>query len=94
MEPPVQGLDGMSEWEVIPDSPKCELWDEEIPLELYISSPSEDSKTIEINALYSTDLFTSETIERLFRYYQEILQKFAKSPEMKIAAFERFQEKK
>jgi hypothetical protein len=92
--PPVHGSDPMPKWEFAPVPTKGVLWDEEIPLELYISSPSEDSKTIEINALYSTDLFTSETIERLFRYYQEILQKFAKSPEMKIAAFERFQEKK
>jgi hypothetical protein len=84
----------MPEWDFAPVPPTDELWDEEIPLELYISSPSEDSKTIEIEAFYSTDLFTSETIERLFRYYQEILQKLAKSPEMKIAAFERFQEKK
>jgi amino acid adenylation domain-containing protein len=88
MEPPVQGLDGMSEWEFIPDSPKCELWDEEIPLELYVSSPTEDSQTIEIALFYSTELFTNETIERLFSYYQEILQKLVQHPEMKLSEFE------
>jgi amino acid adenylation domain-containing protein len=87
MEPPVQGLDGMSEWEVIPKSSKCELWDEEIPLELYVSSPTEDSQTLEIALFYSTDLFTNETIERLFSYYQEILQKLVEYPETKLSEF-------
>jgi amino acid adenylation domain-containing protein len=87
MEPPVQGLDGMSEWEFIPDSPKCELWDEEIPLELYVFSPTEDSQTIEIALFYSTDLFTNETIERLFSYYQEVLQKLVEYPETKLSEF-------
>jgi hypothetical protein len=87
MEPPVQGLDGMSEWEFIPDSPKCELWDEEIPLELYVSSPTEDSQTIEIGLFYSTNLFTNETIERQFSYYQEILQKLVEYPETKLSEF-------
>jgi non-ribosomal peptide synthetase component F len=88
MEPPVQGLDGMSEWEIVPVSPKCELWDEEIPLELYVSSPTEDSQTIEIALFYSTELFTNETIERLCSYYQEILQKLVQHPEMKLSEFE------
>jgi len=85
--PPVHGSDRMPEWDFAPVPPTDELWDEEIPLELYISSPSEDSKTIEIEAFYSTDLFTSETIERLFRYYQEILQKLVEYPETKLSEF-------
>jgi hypothetical protein len=48
---------------------------------------------MEIYVLYSTDLFGSETIEQMFNCYQEILQKLAESPQMKIAAFEGFQEK-
>jgi len=91
--PPVQGSDRMPGWDEAPVTPKDELWDEEIPLELYISSPSAKSKKIEIEALYSTDLFGSETIERMFNCYQKVLQKLAESPQMKIAAFEGFQEK-
>ncbi len=87
MEPPIQGLDGMSNGEIVPVPPICELWDEEIPLELYVSSPTEDSKTIEIALLYSTDLFTNESIERLFSYYQEILQKLVEYPEIKLSEF-------
>jgi non-ribosomal peptide synthetase component F len=91
--PPVHGSDRMPEWDFAPVPPTDELWDEEIPLELYISSPSEESKSMEIYVVYSTDLFGSETIERMFNYYQKILQKLAESPEMKIAEFEGFQEK-
>jgi len=91
--PPVQGSDRMPGWDEAPVTPKDELWDEEIPLELYISSPSAKSKKIEIEALYSTDLFGSETIERMFNCYQKVLQKLAESPQMKIAAFEGFQDK-
>ncbi|MEH1949611.1 MAG: SDR family NAD(P)-dependent oxidoreductase [Nostoc sp.] len=91
--PLIRGSDLMPLWDFAPVPSKNELWDKEIPLELYISAPSEELKTLEISAVYSTDLFTRETIERLFSYYQEILQKLAESPEIKIAAFERFQEK-
>jgi acyl carrier protein/NRPS condensation-like uncharacterized protein len=91
--PPVEISDRMFVSEIAPDSGSGELWDPEIPLEFYISSPSVDSQTIEFWFLYSTDLFASETIDRLFSYYQEILQKLADSPEMKIASFEGFQEK-
>lgn len=91
--PPVEISDRMFVSEIAPDSGSGELWDPEIPLEFYISSPSVDSQTIEFWFLYSTDLFASETIDRLFSYYQEILQKLADSPEMKIASFEGFPEK-
>jgi non-ribosomal peptide synthetase component F len=65
-----------------------ELWEEAIPLELYVSSLSEDSKLMEIAGYYNTDLFKKETIERLFSYYQEILQKLVQRPEMKLSEFE------
>ncbi|MBD2772939.1 non-ribosomal peptide synthetase [Iningainema tapete] len=85
MEPPIQ--EGMSNWEILPVQPRCELWDEEVPLELSVSSPSEDSQTIEISLVYSTELFTHETIEHLFNYYQEILQKLVEYPETKLSEF-------
>jgi len=91
--PPVEGSDGRFVSGIALGSDKDELWDEEIPLELYISSSSEESKSMEIYVFYSTDLFDSETIEQMFNYYQEILQKLAESPQMKIAEFEGFQEK-
>ncbi|MEP0857574.1 amino acid adenylation domain-containing protein [Trichocoleus sp. DQ-U1] len=89
--PPVEGSNQMPVSELVLGSDKDKLWDEEIPLELYISSASEKSKSIEIHALYSRDLFARETIERLFSYYQEVLQNLASSPQMKIAEFEQFQ---
>ncbi|BAY65521.1 amino acid adenylation [Calothrix brevissima NIES-22] len=65
------------------------LWNEEIPLEIYISSPSVKNPTIEITVLYNTDLFTNETIEFLFSYYQEILQKLVQDPTSQICEFEK-----
>ncbi|MEG4574238.1 amino acid adenylation domain-containing protein [Microcoleus sp. N3A4] len=91
--PPVESPDGRFVSEIALGSDKDQLWDEEIPLELYISSSSEKSKSMEIYVLYSTDLFGSETIERMFNCYQKVLQKLAESPQMKIAEFEVFQEK-
>jgi len=91
--PPVKSRDGRFISEIALDSNKEKMWDDETSLDLYISSPSEDTKSMEIYVLYSPDLFGSETIERMFNYYQEILQKLAESPQMKIAEFEGFQEK-
>jgi non-ribosomal peptide synthetase component F len=93
MAPPVQGhtVHWPSQFlncEVVSVPFEHELWEEEIPLELYVFSPTEDSKTIEITASYSTDLFTIETIERLFSYYQEFLQKLVEHPETKLSEFE------
>jgi amino acid adenylation domain-containing protein len=93
MAPPVQGhtVHWPSQFlncEVVSVSFERELWEEAIPLELYVSSPSEDSKLIEITGSYNTDLFKKETIERLFSYYQEILQKLVQRPEMKLSEFE------
>jgi amino acid adenylation domain-containing protein len=73
--------------ELVTNSSKDELWDEAIPLELYVCLPNKDSQTIEIALFYSTELFTNETIERLFSYYQEILQKLVEYPETKLSEF-------
>jgi len=91
--PPLKSSEERFVSELVLDSDKNKLWDEEIPLELYIFSASEASKTIEIYAIYHTDLFGNETIKWLFNYYQEILQKLVNSPELKIGAFEQFEEK-
>ena len=63
------------------------LWDGEIPLEIYVSSPSVNNPTMEIKAWYSTELFTSETIEVLFSYYQEILQQLVQDPTIQVCEF-------
>jgi amino acid adenylation domain-containing protein len=73
--------------ELVTNSSKDELWDEAIPLELYVCLPNKDSRTIEIALFYSTELFTNETIEHLFSYYQEILQKLVEYPETKLSEF-------
>ncbi|MEG4501136.1 amino acid adenylation domain-containing protein [Microcoleus sp. F10-C6] len=65
------------------------LWNEEIPLEIYVSSPSVNNPTIEIKVFYRTDLFTNETIEYLFSYYQEILQKLVQHPTSQVSEFEK-----
>ena len=64
------------------------LWDGEIPLEIYVSSPSVNNPTIEIKVLYSTELFTNETIEFLFSYYQQILQQLVQDPTSQVCEFE------
>ncbi|MFB2939110.1 amino acid adenylation domain-containing protein [Aerosakkonemataceae cyanobacterium BLCC-F154] len=65
------------------------LWEEAVPLELFVSSPSANNPTIEIKVLYSTELFTHETIEFMFNYYQEILQKLVQDPTIQISEFEK-----
>ena len=65
------------------------LWYAEIPLELYVSSPSVNNPTIEIKVLYSTELFTNETIEFLFSNYQEILEKLVQHPTSQVSEFEK-----
>ena len=89
MAPPTRWQEQILECEVVSVPLEGELWDEKhIPLELYVSSQGEDSQTIEIQGYYSTDLFTHETIERLFSSYQEILQKLVEQPETKLSEFE------
>jgi hypothetical protein len=63
------------------------LWDEEIPLEIYVSSPSVNNPTMEIKVLYSTELFTNETIEVLFSCYQQILQQLVEDPTSQVCEF-------
>jgi hypothetical protein len=65
-----------------------DLWDGEIPLEIYVSSPSVNNPTMEIKVFYSTELFTSETIEVLFNYYQQILQQLVQDPTNQVCEFE------
>ena len=89
MAPPIRWQKQILECEVVSVPLERELWDEQhFPLELYISYQGEDSQTIEIQGDYSTDLFTHETIERLFSSYQEILQKLVEYPETKLSEFE------
>ncbi|GAA6614882.1 hypothetical protein NUACC26_006690 [Scytonema sp. NUACC26] len=73
--------------ELVTSSSKDQLWDKDIPLELYVYLPNEDSQIIEIALLYSTVLFTNESIEHLLSYYQEILQKLVEYPETKLSEF-------
>ncbi len=64
-----------------------DLWDGEIPLEIYVSSPSVNNPTMEIKVFYSTELFTNETIEVLFSYYQQILQQLVQDPTIQVCGF-------
>jgi amino acid adenylation domain-containing protein len=64
-----------------------DLWDGEIPLEIYVSSPSVNNPTMEIKVFYSTELFTNETIEFLFNYYQQILQQLVQDPTIQVCEF-------
>ncbi|GET38524.1 non-ribosomal peptide synthetase [Microseira wollei] len=89
MVPPQNLPDWMLDVEFVTIKRERSLWDQEIPLELYISSPSVNNPTIEIKVLYSTDLFTDETIEFLFSYYQEILEKLVQHPTSQISEFEK-----
>ncbi|MEH1781195.1 MAG: amino acid adenylation domain-containing protein [Nostoc sp.] len=88
MAPPVRRHGQILEYEHVELLLEGELWDEVTPLALYIASPDEDCKTIEIKGIYITDLFDKKTIERLFSYYQEILQKLVHQPETKLSEFE------
>ena len=63
------------------------LWDEESPLEIYVSSPSVNNPTMEIKVFYSTELFTNETIEVLFSDYQQILQQLVQNPTIQVCGF-------
>ena len=64
-----------------------DLWDGEIPLEIYVSSPSVNNPTMEIKVFYSTELFTNETIEVLFSDYQQILQQLVQDPTIQVCGF-------
>jgi len=81
------GLTHLSGWEMLPQPPIQELWDADIPLDFSVSLPTETSNFIYLGATYSTEVFVKETIENLFSYCQNILQKLLESPELKIAKF-------
>jgi hypothetical protein len=42
---------------------------------------------MEIKVFYSTELFTNETIEVLFSYYQQILQQLVQDPTIQVCGF-------
>jgi hypothetical protein len=86
---PSQNLqDWMLDVEFVTIKRNLNLWNEKIPLEIYVSSPSVKNPTMEIKVWYSTELFTNETIEVLFNYYQQILQQLAQDPTIQVCEFE------
>lgn len=87
MLPPQNWQDWMLDVDFVSIQRDLSLWDEEIPLEIYVSSPSAKNPTIEIKVFYSTELFTNETIEYLFSYYQEILEKLVQNPTSQVSEF-------
>jgi hypothetical protein len=74
----------MLDFEFVSIKRDLSLWDEEIPLEIYVSSPSVNNPTMEIKVFYSRELFTDDAIEFMFSYYQEILQKLVQYPNSPI----------
>jgi non-ribosomal peptide synthetase component F len=89
MSPPIDWSCQILDCEVVSVPLERKLWDEQyVPLEIYIHSQGRNSKALEIEGYYSSGLFTSETIDRLFSYYQEILQKLIEYPELKLSEFE------
>jgi amino acid adenylation domain-containing protein len=89
MLPPQNLHDWMLDVDFVSIKRDRSLWDQMIPLEIYVSSPSVNNPTMEIKVLYSTDLFTHETIEYLFSYYQEILQKLVQHPNSQVSEFDK-----
>ncbi|PPS41252.1 non-ribosomal peptide synthetase [Chroococcidiopsis sp. TS-821] len=69
------GIKRIPHWEIVQvqqgDDIPSELYDEDIPLELYV----ELSNTIKIGANYSIEQYTVTRIEQLFAIYQDILTK-------------------
>jgi amino acid adenylation domain-containing protein len=64
------------------------LWDDShLPLELYISYPTETDLAIELYADYSTTTFTAETIDLFLTRYQAILERLVRHPETLISEF-------
>ena len=86
--PPLQWHGEILDCEVVSVPHERELWEDEVPLELYISQPIRGSKTLEIAGYYNTDCFTNESIERLFSLYQDILQKLVSNPDTHLSEFE------
>ncbi|AFW94293.1 modular nonribosomal peptide synthetase [Anabaena sp. 90] len=87
MLPPQNWHNWMLDVDFVTIKRDLDLWDGEIPLEIYVSSPSVNNPTMEIKVFYSTELFTNETIEVLFNYYQQILQQLAQDPTIQVCEF-------
>lgn len=87
MLPPQNLQDWMLDVEFVTIKRDRNLWDGEIPLEIYVSSPSVNNPTMEIKVFYSTELFTNQTIEVLFGYYQQILQQLLEDPTRQVCEF-------
>ena len=64
--------------EIFPFQPKTTLFD----LMLFVT---ERDNGLQIDFQYSTDLFESQTIKKLFQHYKEILQSFTEKPSAKIS---------
>ncbi|OBQ39962.1 MAG: non-ribosomal peptide synthetase [Anabaena sp. MDT14b] len=88
MLPPQNWHNWMLDVDFVTIKRDLDLWDGEIPLEIYVSSPSVNNPTMEIKVFYSTELFTNETIEVLFGYYQQILQQLVQDPTSQVCEFE------
>lgn len=87
MLPPQNWHNWMLDVDFVTIKRDLDLWDGEIPLEIYVSSPSVNNPTMEIKVFYSTELFTNQTIEVLFGYYQQILQQLVKDPTSQVCEF-------
>ncbi len=87
MHPPAQWNSQFLDCEPVTIPYERHFLGEQSPLRLFISAPSEDNKTIEIQGEYRTGSFTNEILERLFSDYQEILQKLVTQPETILGEF-------
>jgi amino acid adenylation domain-containing protein len=87
MLPPQNWHNWMLDVDFVTIKRDLDLWDGEIPLEIYVSSPSVNNPTMEIKVFYSTELFTNQTIEVLFGYYQQILQQLLEDPTRQVCEF-------
>ena len=88
MLPPQNWHNWMLDVDFVSIKRDLDLWDGEIPLEIYVSSPSVNNPTMEVKVFYSTELFTNETIKFLFSYYQQILQQLVQDPTSQVCEFE------
>lgn len=87
MLPPQNLDDWMLDVDFVSIDRDISLWDQLSSLDVYISSPSVNNPATEIKVLYSQELFTHETIEFMFNYYQEILEKLVQNPNSRISEF-------
>ena len=82
-----QDTEQLPGWEAIELQTKSEQWnnsielyDETTPLELYVGL----SQTVQISVNYSLEIFNSETIDRFFTNYRNILTQLITHPETPI----------